>query len=1698
MPTPRIPHALYRGLIAARLPDWLAKASADDLERLHALSARAQASRQALEDAAKALPRYDAYATTALKHILVDAGETRAEPGTAVLHWVNPDTDDTPVTCTLVQAALRNFAEEDTRSDAFGPGSGLYRDAAAAAALDPSGRIALAPWAFARACREADLGTKYARALASSLPAKLSIGAEPGESPLPRCFAEADRDTFKVEACIARMKGAIDAIGQALLANWDLAATDGVAALPARASRLKIAGFELDRVLVILADHTGPTGRACLLYIPNDPTAPLKQFATLDALGVELQQRLGHPAYLRFMAGFVGLEHEQAFVLAVQGPPTDEFERLVELTTNPIQALEVAVRLIEHQAPFPRAAVHFSYSPLTDVFTQRYAAWAAQTLADAAVLAVPTSRVDRAAVQARHQRWIALGEQLGLLVLSFIPGVGQVIGVYSMVQLMHTVFEASRALERGDERLARALLLGSAQNAGTLLAGQAPAEALDTEAFASRLQLIARADHSSRLWLPDMEQLGGTEAPEAVGPLPADGILKAGGRAWVRLGDRYVPVASDVTPWQATLLTEQGYRGVMPRLLSNGHGGWRGEYEQPGDWAGATLVRRCGTEAHGLEDHAVSQIMRLADVHESDLRAGAVRGEPLPGLLRYLLARCSARVELGRAITALRGRQPLLTPHPAIVRSLASLPGWPADLGIELLQPDGQVSMLHPQALRSLRFTTGQLASGEWLSTLVQGLTITELGPIIGAWNGLDAARDGLAERLADVLQTQRATVLEHLAQPGSRSPAADTLSRQFPSLPVQMLEELLRTCDSRQLGQLEDGGVPLQLAELAVARQRELRLARACEALAEGEPSTDRDALLMGLAPELEGWPKDLALELSSQGPTGRILRAGAEQAPAQRIVIDADRRYSAVGARAASGTLEGIIVSLANQRGARWTAEGLRIALTERALTRRSMLRAMLGMAADNRRFFRPPTRSAGNRLGYRLSGRGAGARPRDVITELLLQLYPDADAVTLEMLRAEVGEGPAALEELARRQTELNDLRRELAAWLAATEDNSQPLAIEQTAREVAVGGLVGAWQRRNTSHQAQRGDNGARYTLSLRHLHVGLRLPTLTVTFPHVLELDLTDMNLEQIEPAFLERFPNTRVMSLNGNPLRVLPHGPHWLGRLREVYLRDMGLHCADDLLPWLEPSVATLQALDLSSNPGIANAVLLARVPRFTLLRELELDDNAIELTVQNQRVFSALTNLRSLSLDRNPLALPPSVEGLSRLQWLSLADTGIARLPPGLESLMNLIDLRLRYINLAGNHISRLPDLTMTTFFRTANLNDEGPTLNYFNLDGNPLDEAAVTQLDRAGLEYDPVGALHAPSPSPIAADRWLDGCPEPLRERIRQAREESSARAFYQVLSEVVRTAPYVRARTTAQREEVTQRAWALAERFLAPADASLPGITELRDRLYDMASEAQATCGDGVVLTLDQFEGEVSVWQAIANATSVTPDGPLREGLVPARRLFRQALVDAQAQRLVRAREARQHGRAAADPALDLGDDLPDHQLSMGIDEVELRLVLRQHLRQALDLPPVSERLYDALVSDATAGRIAQRVNELDTRDGFGQWLAQHQLTWRDALGRHHAGEFEQAREPYDDAVAYVLARAAGEMEAERLSSLALAVLEAAEPEVDWQDGREGWTPPELTEQQAYVLSNRLSERCRQAIDSLRLRLIHALLD
>ncbi|WP_263263352.1 DUF6543 domain-containing protein [Pseudomonas sp. RIT-PI-S] len=1703
-------NALYKDLIAARLPTWLAGASLERLQQLDALTARAEASRRALGAAALRLPRYSAYASEQLGRLLHDLGEQDVDPNVAMLYWVDPDEDNSALTCTLVQAAIRNFSEADTEPDAFGPGSGLFGRVGADGDPDPASRLGTTPWAFAKACRQADVGAGFATLLASQVPAQLPPTEHTATVTFPRLFCEADRDALASEACIARLKGTIDSIGEALLANWALAPDPTIAPLPAAAKRLQLAGFELDRVLVILADRNQGEGRPCLLYVPNDPQSPLTQFPSPDAMSAELQARLAHPAYLRFLAGCVTLDDEAAFIRAVEGPPPADFDRLFTTAMNPLKALDLSVGVLQGQWKVDRPRIATAFLPLHDLFSQRYASWARHTLANAATLAVPTARADRLAALARHEHWVALGEQLGLFVLSFIPGVGHVIAVYSMVQTLRSVFDASRAWLQGDERVARSLLLGAVENARFLLPSEHSPTDAERQDLLGRLQLVADQHGQSRLWVPDLAMLGSPEAPAGAGPLPPDGVLRVGNRAWVHLPDTYIEVAPGATPYVAEPIRSADERGHAPRLLGNGRGGWRSEDELPEQWSAAMLVRRSSAEAVDLDDLTVTQVRQWAGVDSSSLQGRALRGEPLPGTLGYLLRRRALLRDIGQAAAALRdtARQPLV--HPAVVRTLTGLPGWPAQVGIELARADGAVSELQPEVIRSVRLTSGELMDGSWVEALFVQLQDVDLGPLIGRAVSVEEASQRLGRGWAEVIERQRDSLLDALSgNDGLSEPADDVaaqravLARQFPSLPRDVLDDLLSACDSVQLTRLNAGRVPLAIAELAAQYQRQLRIGLACEALHDGRSTADRDALLMGLLPSLEGWPPGLAIELRQGGAAGPLLRrAGPEQAAAHVIAVE-HGRYRAYGLAPPTveqgGTLEHAVISILHRQAGRLAhalsnVHSLRERLVAMAIAHQPELHRWLGMAGNTRRFFRAPTRFADGRLGYALSGRGAGSPPHsrpDTISYLLRALYPDVDLATLQTLRGEVGEGAAAVEEITRRRRELSELRVQLGDWLrGASSAPRAPSAAARPARELTVRVMLQAWQRRFICTRATLGDGPVRHSLSLAYLQIRASLPVVEVSFPHILELELVGMGLERVDPAFLAMFPNARILHLDGNRLRELPGGPSWVSRLREAHLRDLGPECAPQLLPWLQPSSGALQRLDLSNNPTLPTDQLLSWLGQFQRLQELQLDYNEIRLTVETQDAFAALAQLEMLSLDGNPLGMAPNVQSLSRLSRLSIAEARLQAIPPGLDALMAQPDLRLTYINLADNAIRQLPDLTTTEFFRRNRQAEGDRRAMDLNLDGNPLDAQAVAMLGHSGFEFDPGadGAGHQVA----AEDVWLLGCPEPLQGLIRNAREEPSAQAFYQVLGEVVRTGPYLRGRTAEQRQEAVSRAWMLAELVLMPGPDALPGLTELRDRLFEMATEARATCGDGVALTLDQFEAEVSVWRAIAGSAVGDENGPLLAALTPARGLHRQALLDAQAQRLVRARVARLAGREAPDPATDLADEVPPHQLDIGIDEVELRLLLRQLLQHELELPQVSERLYASVVAPATVLRIAARVRALDTREGFAQWLVNHQQTWRLALERRYAAEFEQVREPYNEALAYVLERAAGESAGDPLGPAVLDLLEAVEPNVQWRNAAGGDVLPVLSEQQAYLLSQRLSERFNLALDALRLRL------
>jgi hypothetical protein len=1634
-------------LIGPRLPDWLAQAPAADVSELHALCNRAEVSRRALQVCAEKLPHFNAYALQALAPLLATLGEPDLDPQATLLYWTSPEDDTAPVTCTLLQAALRNFTEEDVNEERYGAGSGVFHGLLDdLSSPDRDRPVAFTPWAFAAACRQADIGAGFATVLASQVPCALAADTTAPCGSLPEAFASADRDALAAEAFIARLKGAIDAEGQALLVNAGVLPGLPDAAHSASAKRLTIAGFELDRVLLVIGDRNGPRGRPCVLYVPNDPHTPVSQFDNLDALIADLERRVHHPAYLRFLASYVGLQQQAAFVRAVEGPPPDEFERLFAIAVNPLNALQLAIRLIRHQRPFPVQRLKVNLLPLGDVFTERYASWRAQLLSDASVLATPTERLDRLAAQARHARWIDLGEQLGLFVLSCIPGVGQVVAVYSMVQVLHTVFDVSHALLEGDERRARTLLLGSVENAGYFMALQHQPDAVAAQGLAERLKLMADEQGGSRLWVPDMHLLGSTSLPVEQGMLPPEGLLRAGQRAWVRLNDRYVEVEPDATPWVARPLMPSTYQGRVARLLSNGYGGWRAEYENPATWQGTTLIRRSGTEAIGLDDTAVELACELAGVEEVSLQERALTGQPLPGLLRYYLRRRANLQRLEQANAALTSHARLPFAQPEVVQTLVEVPGWPSSIGIELVTENGQTHNLHPQAMAWVRLTAQGLATGAWVSDILAQLSTETLAPLVAPWGAVDALEQGLARRWVSVLESRQEALVHRLSEDSTPSAATRLLIRQFPSLPSSVAADLVALCDGRQLAVLSQGRVPLPLAELAADSQRHLRVSRACEDLHDGRMTPDSRALLEGLPARVATPPQSTAAVY--------------------------------------------------------WASPINRVRLARLALSRRGDVRQLLGMVADTQVFFRMPTRLLDGRAGYLLSGRGTGRpstrRPADAIGRRLLELYTGADDRTLATLREEVGEGAAALEALSQRERERNDLFTALMGWRHSGSRRNPAGISTVEALNLAVNTIMRTWRRDFVSVGAQVSDGPVRHVLNLSFLVIGEDFPSLPVPFAHVLEVQLSSMGLERVSSNFLEQFPNARLLSLEDNPLSELPRGPQWLTRLRGVGLGNIGPRCTGDVMGWLALSAQTLEYLGLENNPTIPSDRLLNGLAPLTHLTHLDLSDNAIVLTSETEGSFVRLTRLQTLSLDHNPLTLPPRVNGLNQLTSLSLADTNIAELPPGLVQLMDTAP-SLMAVDLSHNHIIRLPDLSPTRFFRRAlrSLSEPGEARLELDLSVNPLDDDAIAQLQNGGFDYQPLSGANDNTPVPMN-ERWLIDCPPALQTLIRADMQVPAAGPFYEVLSQIVRTAPYVRSRNAAARQEVARRAWDIAALFLSPGEMPLPGTTELRERLYEMATDAQATCGDGIVLTLDQFEGEIAVWRAMASSTASDAEGPLREAAVAGRRLFRQALLDAQAQRLVRARLARQAGEVPADPATDLGDDLAEDQLNMGIDEVEVRLVLRRRLQAALDLPPVSDRLYEALVSEPTGERIAERVRALDTADAFANWLVAHQATWRSAIQRLNGHALEQLRAPYHEAIDYVLDLAAGEQSVHGVSPETLEVLETVDPEVEWQDREGTLTRPPLNEHQAQILVNRLRDRCTQMADALVLRLTRQLID
>lgn len=1693
----------HEAFVAARLPAWLHQATIDERQGLHALAHAAETARQQLKHASAALPLMQPFALERLHAELASVPGAPIDPARAVLYWVDPVGSRPPVHRTLLEAALLNFHARETDPGAYGEGSGLFAGLTADGQPDTTRPLALSPEGFAKRCRALNIGGRFQQALAEHIPVRLPERDQDTVQPLPLplLVVNSQRKAFETDACVASLKKELGSVGHSLLAHWGLA--PAAAAIPARAHRLGLFDFSLSGVWVFTAQAQSTAAQPVVAYIPGDPEGSIRQYPHAQAFVTALGARLRNRDYLKFFAGFVPLPRRLEFIAAV----------------------EAAL------APGGWLPPHLTWTPVPlagDPFAEGYRIWAQQTLAEAAAMAVPTGEVDHRDTMERYAHWVAIGEQLGisltLMVGSALPGINLVVDGIVLAQSVYSVYEGVKSWQAGDSHAAIDHLFGAVENATFLGLGKRPQPTPAATGFDRELVPVTGADGEVRLWRPDLEGFRARDVPPSFAQPDEAGIYRHHGKAWVRMSGRLHEVHVGSGAVHAPIQAAEG-QNYAPALLGDGAGAWRAPHENPARWEGLELIRRFNPGYENLPSTTLLEAQRLAGISDGQLRQAHLNGSGAPAALARLLRQRLAEQALDSTVASLRTTRRLSHVPGPLVAALRSLPGWPAERGLEY-QSGGATYLFGPaDSTQLVRLTAHALESGAWAPDLMNQLGTDSVEAILGIETSLvppDPVHEAFGQHWAAVLDAERGSWVDRLTtDPAPTDAERRTLPGQFPGLTTEAVVALLQGRTGAEREALAAGRVPAAMGELAAESLRQWRVTRACDAIARGQFSVDRERLVMGLWPRLGEWAQSMRLELREGRFHGGLLQQAGDAENTRWVIVRNGHRYQAFDDQglelspqtsleeALCATVPDNLRQVFTQQLA--DADGLRRAMVELALTDRAAVRSLLGLRPDNRRFFRAPTRQANGAVGYELSGRGRLLEtPRGGLHPLVVALralYPEVSEAEMTELRASLGHGEAATTALASLNADLARLRLDLQAWVARARDVvGEDAAQEHENRRTIAREIIGVWQRRQASYAI----GGVGYGLDLRGLRVR-ELPSINVRMPHVQRLSLVDMRLGQVNERFLAGFPNITSLDVSFNPLTELPTGLNQLNRLTRLRLDYTGQRSLSEVVNAVLPLSSILNYLGMAGsgfNLASADFELLSRFPQLT---SLGLEDNAITLTDETVDGFNRLTHLEELSLASNPLERAPRVDALHNLAWLELSQTQIVEFPPGLVDLMNRDPLHLLEVDLSANAIADLPELADTRFIQLARNAREVVESPYYgmsiNLDGNPLSEPSRAVLRRSSIQFfeqadmddmddledledmeDMNGAEGVVAEHDI--ERWLTDCPEALATLIRAERATPEAAEFYALLSNVVETADYLREPASTRR-----RAWNIVGTWLSAGPEAGPGLAALRERLFAMANDAQGTCGDGVALTLDEMEFEIEAWRIVANAQA-GGNAPLQALLAYQRSLWRRALVDDLARRITRARVARRAALAdaAIAPPLDPLDDLPDGQLDQGLDEVEVRFYLFHKLEGVLELPPGRRMRYSTQMTPATVQRVGVEVLQINTDEAFAPWVAERP-GFRPYLESAMAAEFEPVRERWHAAADYLFAVSGENPDVGLTVPAALDGLRAALPELVWEPGQ---PLPALTEQQLRQAYDWIGRQRERELDALALRLTRQLMN
>ncbi|MHA6194128.1 NEL-type E3 ubiquitin ligase domain-containing protein [Pseudomonas wadenswilerensis] len=1159
--------------IAGNAPDWLKDASLDELDELgrslathHRCQARVSewlAHLQAPD--AFALPRLSA----ALRPLGCDPQAPRAlwrevrlrvefspfrvtEVDLPVFRHYPVDTD-------LLPRLLQNFSAEQAGADYYYPGAGI---------VEAGKLLACRPAQVATLCRQLDLGGQYQAHLDDVLAPQ-----DPDARQQVLDLLEADRRaTLVAQARCGYLKGDIDADALQLL----LDCSAGPTPREVRCCTLQLLGFNVPGSLLLEVSAGAPVlAGQWLLHLPGDPLKPVRQFSSSSLLNDELATDLRYERYVDFFARQLERDDRLSFL--------GRLRSAMEPARPQLQALGQVIG--------------------GEVFAA-LARWRiARIKADAAALLVPTATIDQAVHRQRVQVLESAGLTVASVLASFIPGVGELMLVGLVKDLLSEVYEGVHDWSHGQREEALDHLLGVVGNLAltALIAGGSALalRELRRSAFVDRLLPVSRDDGSARLSATDRSRY---RAPLTLSsPVDPDGLLREQGRHWWRLDEQVFEVrqASPGERWRIVHPSRPG--AWTPELLGNGDGAWWHAGEYPLQWQGiAYLLRRLGSRSEGLSSEACEQVALICGYDEARLRALLVERRPMPVALVRVLGdfRLQARIS-------------------DFFAQLAAGTA-PSQLDQELCRAARQLVSQEASAVdETLAWRSAEHTLGIALFERVAGTSPTPLDP------------------------------------PGMR------LQRAFPGLPAPFVQDLIDAADGVEG---RGGRLPLALQEQARDTLREVRVLQALEGLyLDARCAGDTVRLVFALFRQMPRWPQGVSFELREGALDGPVLERllPASQAREVRVLLGGQGCFTAFDGegRALGGSSVSVFQAMADGLGAAHCASlgcvgddlagALRTILCESATRDRERLPGLLGMSVPPR-LFRAPHRFADGRLGYPLSGRGHSGRT--TLTGMVRNLYPgfnDLEAsVWLDELQQQHGD---PMGELLRLQGSLRTLDRVLARWQQETSMVGRP-ARRRVAEEIRR-----CWCRQ-TPPVFNVDGRIIGYRLRLGRTVVG-DLPELSeaIDFSHVVDLVLSGSGQWRRVDGFLRRFPRLRWLDLSQNGCNELPAALARMSELQELYLDGNDIHLSHAGQATLS-SLTRLEVLNLDRNPlgRVPDVSHLPRLRRLSLrgtgLRTLpegllsrpflEIADlRGCGLTTLPERFFSASARIRSATvLYGNPL----------------------------------------------------------------------------------------------------------------------------------------------------------------------------------------------------------------------------------------------------------------------------------------------------------------------------------------------------------------------------------------------------------------------------------------------------------------------------